>query len=85
MRAVGGARVVMEKRMPLLPMSTRACRCVAAYFRGDGEVIFEGFLFLTLSDDDSWGWMFPVLVVVFLRRSPVCFVFRYCRGAWSIV
>ena len=40
MRAVGGARVVMEKRMPLLPMSTRACRWVAACFRGDEEAIF---------------------------------------------
>ena len=49
MRAVGGARVVMEKRMPLLPMSTRACRCVAACFRGDEEAILNTFFLVWYS------------------------------------
>lgn len=35
MRAVGAERSVMEKRMPLLPMSTRAWRVEGSWARED--------------------------------------------------
>lgn len=59
----------MEKRMPLLPMSTRACRWVAACFKGDVEAIFAMF-FLVIVFPVSMFSIFDLLVTSFVLKLP---------------